>query len=134
MFILEDYDMRIARFLVQGVDVWLNNPRRPYEASGTSGMKAALNGQPNLSVLDGWWAEAFNGKNGWAIGQGQEFGNPDEQDWRDVESLYTLLEHEVIPRFYDRNPEGFSPAWVQMMKEAIVSVAPTFSMARQVST
>ncbi|HET9493302.1 MAG TPA: alpha-glucan family phosphorylase [Chloroflexia bacterium] len=129
---LEEYDMNVARYLVQGVDVWLNNPRRPYEASGTSGMKAALNGQPNLSVLDGWWAEAYNGKNGWAIGQGQEFGNPDEQDWRDVESLYQLLEHEVIPRFYDRGPEGYSPDWVRMMKEAIVSVAPTFSMARQV--
>jgi starch phosphorylase len=129
---LEEYDMNVARYLVQGVDVWLNNPRRPYEASGTSGMKAALNGQPNLSVLDGWWAEAYNGKNGWAIGEGQEYGNPDEQDWRDVESLYTLLEHQVLPRFYERGPEGYSPEWVRMMKEAIVSVAPTFSMARQV--
>ena len=129
---LEEYDMNVARYLVQGVDVWLNNPRRPYEASGTSGMKASLNGQPNLSVLDGWWAEAYNGKNGWAIGQGQEYANPDEQDWRDVESLYTLLEHEVIPRFYDRNSQGYSPDWVRTMKEAIVTIAPAFSMARQV--
>jgi starch phosphorylase len=129
---LEEYDMNVARYLVRGVDVWLNNPRRPYEASGTSGMKAALNGQPNLSVLDGWWAEAYNGKNGWAIGQGQEFGNPDEQDWRDVESLYSLLEHDVLPSFYNHGPGGYSPDWVRIMKEAIVSVAPTFSMARQV--
>jgi starch phosphorylase len=129
---LEEYDMNVARYLVHGVDVWLNNPRRPYEASGTSGMKAALNGVPNLSVLDGWWAEGYNGRNGWAIGEGQEFGNPDEQDWRDVQSLYSLLEHQVVPLFYNRNERNVPPGWLAMMKEAIVTCAPQFSMHRQV--
>jgi len=129
---LEEYDMNVARYLVHGVDVWLNNPRRPYEASGTSGMKASLNGVPNLSVLDGWWAEGYNGKNGWAIGEGQEYGNPDEQDWHDVVSLYTLLENEVVPRYYERDKKGVPVAWVNTMKEAIVSCAPRFSMRRQV--
>ena len=98
MFILEDYDIRIARFLVQGVDVWLNNPRRPLEASGTSGMKAAANGVLNVSVLDGWWDEGFVGDNGWAIG-GRET-NPDEgaQDWSDAQDLYRILEQELVPR------------------------------------
>ena len=103
VFILEDYDMRVARFLVQGVDVWLNNPRRPLEASGTSGMKAAANGVVNLSVLDGWWDEGWTGDNGWAIG-GRET-NPDEgaQDWSDALDLYRLIEDEVVPRYYDRD-------------------------------
>jgi starch phosphorylase len=129
---LEEYDMNVARYLVHGVDVWLNNPRRPYEASGTSGMKASLNGVPNFSVLDGWWAEGYNGKNGWAIGEGQEYGNPDEQDWHDVVSLYTLLENDVVPRYYERDEAGVPTGWVEMMKEAIVSCAPRFSMRRQV--
>jgi starch phosphorylase len=129
---LEEYDMNVARYLVRGVDVWLNTPRRPYEASGTSGMKASLNGAPNCSVLDGWWAEGYNGKNGWAIGEGQEFANPDEQDWRDVESLYSLLQNSIIPLFYDRDAAGMPQGWVATMKEAIVSLAPFFSMHRQV--
>lgn len=129
---LEEYDMNVARYLVHGVDVWLNTPRRPYEASGTSGMKAALNGNPNLSVLDGWWAEGYNGKNGWAIGEGQEYGNPDEQDWHDVVSLYTLLEQSVVPAYYRRDGGGVPTEWVAIMKEAIVSCAPAFSMHRQV--
>jgi starch phosphorylase len=129
---LDEYDMNVARYLVHGVDVWLNNPRRPYEASGTSGMKASLNGVPNLSVLDGWWAEGYNGKNGWAIGEGQEYGNPDEQDWHDVVSLYTLLEKEVVPAYYERDASGVPTRWLETMKEAIVSCAPRFSMARQV--
>jgi starch phosphorylase len=129
---LEEYDMNVARYMVHGVDVWLNNPRRPYEASGTSGMKASLNGVPNLSVLDGWWAEGYDGKNGWAIGEGQEYGNPDEQDWHDVVSLYSLLENDVVPRYYERDERGVPTAWVQTMKEAIVSCAPRFSMHRQV--
>ena len=132
MIFLEEYDMNVARYLVHGVDVWLNNPRRPYEASGTSGMKAALNGVPNLSVLDGWWAEGYNGKNGWAIGEGQEYGNPDEQDWRDVQSLYQLLEQQVVPLYYNRDQENNPQGWVQVMKEAIVACAPRFSMHRQV--
>ena len=100
--------MRVARFLVQGVDVWLNNPRRPLEASGTSGMKAAANGVVNLSVLDGWWDEGWTGDNGWAIG-GRET-NPDEgaQDWADALDLYRLIEDEVVPRYYDRDGERAS--------------------------
>ena len=95
--------MRIARYLVAGVDVWLNNPRRPLEASGTSGMKAAVNGVVNVSVLDGWWDEGWTGDNGWAIG-GRET-NPDEgaQDWADVQDLYRILEQEVVPRYYERD-------------------------------
>jgi starch phosphorylase len=129
---LEDYDMNMARYLVQGVDVWLNNPRRPYEASGTSGMKASLNGAPNCSILDGWWAEGYNGKNGWAIGEDREYGNPDEQDWRDVESLYAQLEGSIVPLYYSRDASGVPTGWASVMKEAIVSVAPLFSMHRQV--
>ncbi len=129
---LEEYDMNVARYLVHGVDVWLNNPRRPHEASGTSGMKASLNGVPNLSVLDGWWAEGYNGKNGWAIGDGQEYGNPDEQDRHDVASLYSLLENDVVPRYYERDEHGVPTRWIEMMKEAIVTCAPQFSMHRQV--
>jgi glycogen phosphorylase len=124
--------MNVARYMVHGVDVWLNNPRRPYEASGTSGMKASLNGVPNMSVLDGWWAEGYNGKNGWAIGEEQEYANPDEQDQRDVQSFYTLLEQQVVPLFYNRNDKGLPEGWVTLMKEAIVTCAPQFSMARQV--
>jgi starch phosphorylase len=127
---LEEYDMNVARYLVHGSDVWLNTPRRPYEASGTSGEKAALNGLPNLSVLDGWWAEGFNGKNGWAVGEGREYSNPDEQDWNDAQSLYTALEQSVVPRFYDRDANGVPQAWVQTMKEAIISLAPVFSTRR----
>ena len=106
MFILEDYDIRIARYLVAGVDIWLNNPRRPLEASGTSGMKAAANGVVNVSVLDGWWDEGWTGDNGWAIG-GRET-NPDEaaQDWADAQDLYRILEEEVVPRYYDRDADG----------------------------
>jgi starch phosphorylase len=129
---LEEYDMNVARYLVQGVDVWLNTPRRPYEASGTSGMKASLNGAPNCSILDGWWAEGYNGKNGWAIGQGQEYANQGEQDWHDVMSLYSILEDQVVPLFYDRANQGVPAGWVAMMKEAIATVAPTFSMHRMV--
>lgn len=130
--LLEEYDMNVARYLVHGADVWLNTPRRPYEASGTSGMKASLNGLPNCSVLDGWWAEGYNGRNGWAIGQGQEYGNPSEQDWHDVVSLYNILENEVVPSYYERDENDVPARWVALMKEAIVSCAPAFSMARQV--
>ncbi|HMA33120.1 MAG TPA: alpha-glucan family phosphorylase [Chloroflexia bacterium] len=127
---LEEYDMNVARYLVHGADVWLNTPRRPYEASGTSGEKAALNGLPNLSVLDGWWAEGYNGKNGWAVGEGKEFDNPDDQDWHDAQSLYQALEQGVVPLFYDRDAAGVPQGWVAMMKEAIISLAPVFSTRR----
>jgi len=112
------------------VDVWLNNPRRPLEASGTSGEKAGLNGIPNLSVLDGWWREAYNGKNGWAIGREEAYDDLEQQDVDDAESLYTLLETEVIPKFYNRGNDGLPHEWIAIMKEAIRTVAPEFSFRR----
>jgi starch phosphorylase len=130
VFILEDYNMRVARFLVQGVDVWLNNPRRPLEASGTSGMKAAQNGVPNVSVLDGWWDEGYEGDNGWAIG-GRET-DPDEsaQDWRDAQDLYRLLEEEIIPRYYERDGDGLPSEWLTVMRRAMASAIWRFSTTR----
>jgi starch phosphorylase len=130
MFILEDYDIRIARYLVAGVDVWLNNPRRPLEASGTSGMKAAANGVVNLSVLDGWWDEGWTGDNGWAIG-GRET-NPDEgaQDWADAQDLYRILEEEVVPRYYDRDAAGLPTSWVELMRRSMASALWRFSTTR----
>ena len=130
VFILENYNMRVARFLVQGVDAWLNNPRRPLEASGTSGMKAAKNGVPNLSVLDGWWDEGFDGDNGWAIG-GREI-DPDEaaQDWRDSQDLYRLLEEEIIPRYYERDVNGLPKRWLTVMRRAMGTALWRFSTTR----
>ena len=130
--VLEDYDMNIARHLVRGVDVWLNNPRRPLEASGTSGQKASLNGAPNFSVLDGWWPEAYNGKNGWKIGEERDYDNQEEQDAADSESLYRTLEEALIPLYYDRDDAGVPRGWVEVMKEAITTVAPRFSTQRMV--
>jgi glycogen phosphorylase len=127
---LEEYDMCVARALVQGVDVWLNTPRRPYEASGTSGQKASLNGIPNLSILDGWWPEAYDGTNGWAIGTEQEYDNLDAQDWDDAQHLYHLLETEVAPAYYDRDASGVSARWVAIAKAAIMTCAPKFSTQR----
>jgi starch phosphorylase len=132
LVILEDYDMDVARRLVQGVDLWLNNPRRPLEASGTSGQKASLNGAPNFSVLDGWWPEAYNGRNGWTIGQEKEYASLEEQDTEDAESLYATLEGAIVPLYYDRGASGVPEGWVAMMKEAIKSVAPAFSTQRMV--
>ena len=130
VFIIEDYDIRIARFLVQGVDVWLNNPRRPLEASGTSGMKAAANGVPNLSVLDGWWDEGWDGQNGWAIG-GRDT-NPDEgaQDWSDALDLYRILEEEVVPAYYERDEQGLPLRWLELMRNAMSSAVWRFSTTR----
>jgi glycogen phosphorylase len=130
VFILEDYDIRIARYLVAGVDVWLNNPRRPLEASGTSGMKAAVNGVVNVSVLDGWWDEGWTGDNGWAIG-GRET-NPDEgaQDWADAQDLYRILEEEVVPRYYERDEHGRPVAWVDLMRRSMASTLWRFSTTR----
>jgi starch phosphorylase len=131
---LEEYDIAVARELVKGVDVWLNTPRRPYEASGTSGQKASLNGVPNMSVLDGWWPEAYNGRNGWAIGAEREHSTTDEQDWLDAQALYALLEDDVVPRFYtQRDAAGVPNAWVATAKEAIVTVAPHFSTRRMLT-
>lgn len=132
LFILEDYDINVTRRLVAGVDVWLNNPRRPLEASGTSGQKASLNGAPNLSVLDGWWPEAYNGRNGWAIGEAGGYESEEEGDREDAESLYELLENSVIPLFYERDAGGVPHGWVAMMKESISTVAPYFSTQRMV--
>ena len=129
---IEEYDMCVARALVQGVDVWLNTPRRPYEASGTSGQKASLNGAPNLSILDGWWPEAYNGHNGWAIGEEREYSNLDEQDWNDSQHLYRLLENDVLPPFYERGSDGVPHGWMTLTKEAIATVAPVFSTRRMV--
>ena len=127
---LEDYDMDMARHLVSGGDVWLNNPIRPHEASGTSGQKAGLNGLPNLSILDGWWAEAWNGANGWAIGTDREYQDEQTRDDADAAALYDTLEQRVVPLFFDRAATGIPHRWVAAMKEAIRTVAPQFSMRR----
>jgi starch phosphorylase len=129
---LEDYDMNIARYLVQGVDVWLNTPRRPMEASGTSGMKAALNGVLNFSVLDGWWREAYNGRNGWAIGEDKAPDVPEIQDKADALSLYSTLENEIIPLYYDRSADLIPMDWVEHIKNNLRTVTPQFSTRRMV--
>jgi glycogen phosphorylase len=130
---LEDYDMNIARYLVQGVDVWLNTPRRPNEASGTSGEKAALNGVLNFSVLDGWWREGYNGMNGWAIGGDVDVPDPNQQDDADAESLYDTLENEIIPLYYtNRSADNLPGEWIGRIKESIRTLAPQFSMRRMV--
>jgi starch phosphorylase len=131
---IEDYDINVARYLVQGVDVWLNTPRRPNEASGTSGQKAALNGVPNFSILDGWWREGYNGKNGWAIGEDKQSDDPAKQNELDAESLYNTLENEIIPLYYEGQVGEFrtSPEWLKVVKESIRTNAWRFSMARMV--
>jgi starch phosphorylase len=127
---VDDYDLHVAHFLVQGCDVWLNTPRKPNEASGTSGMKASLNGVPHLSIADGWWAEGYNGANGWVINGGPS-GDPDV-DRADAESLYRLLEEQVVPAFYDRNAAAIPVRWLATVKEAIRTVTPRFSSRRMV--
>ena len=129
---VDDYDLHVAHFLVQGCDVWLNNPRKPLEASGTSGMKAAINGVPHLSIGDGWWAEGFNGTNGWVIDGGAPPDQHDAADAADANALYRLLEEEVVPTFYDRDHAGVPRRWVATVKEAIRTVAPRFSARRMV--
>ncbi len=129
---IEDYDINVCRHLIQGVDVWLNNPRRPLEASGTSGQKVVLNGGLNCSILDGWWAEAYDGKNGFAIGRGEIHANDEITDRRDYEALYETLEKEVIPCFYERDADGLPRRWIQMMMNSIGSLAWRFSAHRMV--
>ncbi|MCL4527892.1 MAG: alpha-glucan family phosphorylase [Chloroflexi bacterium] len=129
---LEDYDMNLARYLVQGVDVWMNTPRRPMEASGTSGMKAALNGALNFSVLDGWWREAFNGQNGWAIGDDKDIDSPEVQDGEDAGSLYDTLENEIIPMYYDRDVKEIPHDWIARIKDSMKTVIPQFGTRRMV--
>jgi phosphorylase/glycogen(starch) synthase len=130
IFFVEDYGFAAARLLVQGVDVWLNTPMRPLEASGTSGMKACANGVPHLSVLDGWWAEGFDGDNGWSIGDGREYANPEMQNEHDARTLYRLLETEVVPLFFDRDAAGIPRGWLRVARRAIQSVAPVFNTHR----
>ncbi len=129
---IEDYDINVGRYLVQGVDVWLNNPRRPLEASGTSGQKVVLNGGLNLSVLDGWWAEAFDGMNGFAIGKGRTHSNMDVHDSRDGEDLYRVLHDEVIPLFYQRDRDGLPRGWIKRMKRTIRTLGWRFNADRMV--
>ncbi|HEV3237670.1 MAG TPA: alpha-glucan family phosphorylase, partial [Gemmataceae bacterium] len=129
---LEDYDMNVCRYLVQGVDVWLNNPRRPLEASGTSGMKAACNGGLNMSILDGWWIEGYDQTNGWAIGGGEEYADLTYQDDVESRAIYDLLEQEIVPLFYTRTSDGLPRGWVKMMKRSITTLAPVFNTNRMV--
>jgi len=130
---LEDYDLSISRYLVQGCDVWLNTPRRPLEASGTSGMKAAANGVLNLSVLDGWWTEGYNAQNGWAIGQGEEYDDLEIENHVESMQIYNLLEKEIIPLFYNRHADGMPRDWIAKMKESIKSNCYQFNTSRMVS-
>ncbi len=128
----EDYDMAIGRALTRGVDVWLNNPRRPLEASGTSGQKAAMNGVLNLSVLDGWWPEGYDGRNGWAIGAPRAYDDEERADAADADALYSLLESDVVPTYYDRDAHGVPTAWMRRSAAAIATVTPRFNAQRMV--
>jgi len=130
---VEDYDINVCRHLIQGVDVWLNSPRRPLEASGTSGQKAVLNGALNLSILDGWWAEAYDGSNGFSIGKGMQHVDSAKTDARDAENLYRVLEEEVIPLYYDRDIDGLPQPWIKRMMNSISSLAWRFSADRMVA-
>ena len=127
-----DYDLLLAEHLVQGVDVWINTPRRPWEASGTSGMKVLVNGGLNLSELDGWWAEAYTPEVGWALGDGREHGDDPAWDAAAAEALYTLLEREIVPAFYARDARGIPAAWIEKMRESMARLTPRFSTNRVV--
>jgi starch phosphorylase len=129
---IEDYDMKVGRYLYQGVDLWLNTPRRPLEASGTSGMKATANGAINVSILDGWWDEAYNGTNGWAIGRGEEYEDAAYQDQVESQAVYQMLEGEILPMFYSRGRDGLPREWVRRMKHAMRTVCPVFNCYRMV--
>jgi starch phosphorylase len=129
---IEDYDMSVARHMVQGVDVWLNTPRRPMEASGTSGMKVAFNGGLNMSVLDGWWCEGYKGNNGWAIGRGEVYDDIEYQNEVEGRAIYDLLEKEIVPLFYDRGADGIPREWASCMKASMQSLCPVFSTDRMV--
>jgi glycogen phosphorylase len=131
---IEDYDMNVARYMVQGVDVWLNNPLRPQEASGTSGMKASANGGLNLSVPDGWWDEAYerNNPNGWAIGSGETYADRSYQDEIESKAIYSIIENDIVPLFYDNIPDGLPRQWIKMMKNAFISVVSFFNTHRMI--
>ena len=130
IFLLENYNIAMSQYLVSGVDVWLNNPRRPMEASGTSGQKASVNGVINFSVLDGWWAEGYNQENGWTIGTNAEYNSYEEQDIADSQSMYHTLEDKIIRTYYNKNEEGISPKWIRIMKNSIISTGGKYSTAR----
>ncbi len=127
---IDDYDLHVAHFLIQGCDVWLNNPRRPLEASGTSGMKAAMNGTPHLSIGDGWWAEGFDGTNGWLIEGKTESTDQNDVDAADADALYRLLENDVVPAFYERDANGIPTRWLQIVRRALITTTPNFSTRR----
>jgi len=129
---IEDYDIQVARYLVAGVDVWLNNPRRPLEASGTSGMKACCNGSLNMSILDGWWVEGYAGENGWAIGAGEEYSDLAYQDDIESRAIYDLLEQEIVPLYYTRSSDGLPRGWLKMMKRSMATNCPVFNTNRMV--
>src|SRR5688572_1324424 len=129
---VDDYDLHVAHFLVQGCDVWMNNPRKPLEASGTSGMKAAINGTPHMSIGDGWWAEGFAGNNGWLIEGQADPNDHGAQDWADAQAIYALLETQLVPAFYDREANGLPRRWLQIVKQSIRTVLPRFSARRMV--
>ena len=126
---VENYSMHVAKYLVRGVDIWMNNPRTPLEASGTSGMKAGINGVPNFSILDGWWIEGWNGKNGWGI-EGAADVSTEEQDQHDAENIYNMLSKEIIPLYYDKQIDGIPHNWVKVVKESIATIVPKFSTER----
>ncbi|MBN1824131.1 MAG: alpha-glucan family phosphorylase [Endomicrobiales bacterium] len=129
---IEDYDMNVAHYIVQGADVWLNNPRRPAEASGTSGMKAAVNGVLNVSVLDGWWCEGYNGQNGWKIGSGEEYTDHEYQDEIESKAIYDIFEKDIVPMFYNRGTDGLPRDWIGKMKTIMRSICPVFNTNRMI--
>ncbi len=132
--------MHSAKYLVRGVDVWMNNPKAPLEASGTSGMKAAINGVPNFSVLDGWWMEAYESapsstlgtRNGWGV-DGATEGSQDDQDWADAAKMYDILQHEIIPSYYDKESDGIPHKWLEIAKSSIATILPRFSSERMLN-
>ena len=130
IFLLENYNIAMSRYLISGVDVWLNNPRRPMEASGTSGQKASVNGVINFSVLDGWWAEGYNQENGWTIGSNAEYTSYEEQDIADSQSMYHTLEEKIIPTYYQKGDDGISEKWMRIMKNSIISTGGKYSTSR----
>ena len=133
IFLLENYNIAMSRYLISGVDVWLNNPRRPMEASGTSGQKASVNGVVNFSVLDGWWAEGYNQKNGWRIGFNSDYESYEAQDVTDSQNIYETLEQKIIPAYYNKDKNGISKEWMDYMKESIVSTGGKYSTSRMLS-
>ena len=133
IFLLENYNIGISRYLISGVDVWLNNPRRPMEASGTSGEKASVNGVLNFSVLDGWWCEGYDGTNGWSIGTNAQYDSYEEQDKADSNSLYHTLENKIIPAYYNQDENGISNEWLTYMKNSIKTTGGKYSTSRMVS-